>query len=165
MTSGERRNSGGLGKALRAGDLRILSELQRDGSLSNSVLGGRVGLSESAAARHRHRLEKEGYIQRYAALLDFARLGYAQTAFVEVGLAEQHEEALTLFEAEVAQIEEVTACWAAAGEVVDYLLRVVARDTHDYERIRHRLARLPGVANLHTHVVLNDVLLREALLP
>ena len=151
----------GLGKA----DGQILRELQRDGMASNLALGHSANLSESAAARHRHRLEREGYIKRYAAVVDVERLGYGETAFVLLGLASQQEYAQEEFEAAVEKIEEVMECHAVVGERVDYLIRVVARDTHDYERIRHRLAALPGVEHMHTHTVLHDVLQREVLLP
>ena len=121
-------------------------------------------MSESAAARHRHRLEREGYIERYAAVVNIERLGYGEAAFVEVGLASQHEDALVAFEDAVKDVEEVLACHAVAGEL-DYLLHVVARDTHDLERLRHQLAALPGVAHLHLHIVLNGVLRREVVAP
>ncbi len=91
-------------------------------------------------------------------------MGYGETAFVEVQLASQQEDALMAFEAAVVEIDEVVACHAVAGEL-DYLLHIVARDAHDVERIRHQLAALPGIAHLHTHIVLNQVLQREVVAP
>lgn len=145
-------------------DRVILHELQRDGLKSNAALGTAANISESAAARHRHRLERSGYIERYAAVVNVKRLGYDQVVFVDIGLASQHESALRAFEAAVKDVEEVVACHTIAGDL-DYLLRVVARDFHDYERILHRLAQLPGVEHLHTRVVLKNVLEREVIPP
>ena len=132
--------------------------------MSNAALGESAAVSESAAARHRHRLEREGYIERYAAVVDVERLGYGLAAFMEVDLASQQEDALIAFEAAIQEIEEVMACHALDGEV-DYFLRVVARDHHDLERIRHCVGRLPGVVHLHTRIILNDALLREVVPP
>lgn len=145
---------------LSRADSLILAALQSNGLMSNAALGESAAVSESAAARHRHRLEQEGYIKRYAAVVDVEKLGYGLAAFMEVGLASQQEDALVAFEAAIQEVEQVMACHALDGEV-DYFLRVVARDHHDLERIRHCIGRLPGVKHLHTRIILSDALLRE----
>ncbi len=145
-------------------DRRVLRELQRDGSLTNAALGNAVHVSESAAARHRHGLKRDGYIERYAAIVNIDQLGYGEVAFTEVGLTKQSEDAQAAFEEAVRQVEEVLACYAIAGEF-DYLLHIIARDGHHYDQVRHRLGALPGVEHLRTHIVLNKVLLREAVAP
>lgn len=145
-------------------DRRILCELQRDGLMSNQALGEAANISESTAARHRHQLEHRGLIERYAAVVNVKRMGYRQRAFVDIDLASQREDARRAFEAAVLAVEEVTACYAVAGDR-DYLLHVVSRDAEDYERIRRRLAALPGVEHAHTRVVLADVLSREVIPP
>lgn len=145
-------------------DRRVLRELQRDGSQTNAALGEAAHISESAAARHRHGLKRDGYIERYAAIVNIERLGYSELAFTEVGLTTQSEDAQAAFEAAVQQVEEVVACYAIAGEL-DYLLHVIARDGHHYDRVLQRLGRLPGVEHLRTHIVLHKVMLREAVAP
>lgn len=152
------------GEALERADRLILRELQRDGAISNAALGERVAVSESAAARHRHRLEREGYVKRYAAVVDVERLGFGQAALVEISLAAQNEDALATFERSVEDVPEVLAVYGLAGPL-DYLVHIVARDAHDLERIQHRLTALPGVEHLHTHVVLKNVLNREVVEP
>ena len=160
-----RDGAAGLGgEALERADRLILLELQRDGAISNAALGERVAVSESAAARHRHRLEREGYVKRYAAVVDVERLGFGQAALVEVGLVSQNEEALATFERRVEDVPEVLAVYGVAGPL-DYLVHIVARDAHDLERIQHRLTALPGVEHVHTHVVLKNVLNREVIEP
>jgi len=145
-------------------DRCILRELQIDGSMSNAALGEKAATSESAATRHRHRLERDGYIRRYAAIVDRELLGYALTVFVEIGLKSQEEEASAAFGRAVGEIGEVMECYAVAGEL-DYLLRVNARDAKDFEHVRHRLSGLAGVGHLRSHVVLHDVVTRNVLLP
>ena len=119
------------GSLLSDVDRRVLRELQRDGSITNAALGNAVHVSESAAARHRHGLKRDGYIERYAAIVNIEQLGYGEVAFTEVGLTTQSEDAQAAFEEAVRQVEEVLACYAIAGEF-DYLLHIIARDRHHY---------------------------------
>ena len=141
-------------------DLRVLEALQRDGHMSDAALGDEVGLSESAANRHRHRLEEAGYIERYAAVVDFKRLGFAEIVFVDVILHTQDHDAMKAFEQALVLIEEVVVCHALAGDV-DFLLQVAARDGDDFERVRDRVAQLPGVKHAYSRFVLHKVVERS----
>lgn len=138
-------------------DRRILALLQSDGRLSNADLSERVNLSPSACHRRVQRLEKTGLIARYVALLDPRKLDRPTTVFVEITLNGQSEEALDAFEREVALIPDLLECHLMAG-TADYLLKLSARDTDDYARIHRRhLARLPGVAQMHSSFSLRTV--------
>lgn len=144
-------------------DRRILSELQRDGRLSNAALASRVGLSESACSRRVKMLEEAGAISGYAAIVDPARLGWAATLFVRVTLESQRRESLSAFEEAVRKVPEVMECYLISGEA-DYLLRVVARDAADYERIHgNELTALPGVARVSSTFTLRTVRERSRL--
>ena len=110
-----------------------------------------------------HRLEKEGYIAGYVALVDRRRIGRPTTVFVEITLSGQADELLDAFEREVARIPEVLECHLMAG-TADYLLKVSAEDSEDFARIHRRsLARLPGVAQMHSSFALRTVLSTTAL--
>nr|WP_208103539.1 Lrp/AsnC family transcriptional regulator [Rubellimicrobium sp. CFH 75288] len=138
-------------------DRRILETLQRQGRLSNQDLSDRVGLSPSACHRRVHRLESEGFIRGYVALLDPRRLGRTTTVFVEITLQGQAEEILDAFERAVARIPEVLECHLMAG-TADYLLKVVAEDTEDFARIHRRaLATLPHVRGMQSSFALRTV--------
>jgi Lrp/AsnC family leucine-responsive transcriptional regulator len=144
-------------------DLRILSVLQRDGRITNAELAEQVRLSASACHRRVARLEKDGVIAGYAAMLDPKAVGRPATVFVEITLAGQSDELLDAFEREVARIPDVLECHLMAG-TADYLLKVVARDTDDFARIHRRhLARLPGVAQMHSSFALRRVVSTSAL--
>jgi len=138
-------------------DKRILETLQRNGRMSNQVLSDRVNLSPSACHRRVQRLEEEGFIAGYVALLDPRRMGRLTTVFVEITLSGQADEVLDAFERAVARVPEVLECHLMAGSA-DYLLKVVARDTEDFARIhRKSLAALPGVQGMQSSFVLRTV--------
>ncbi|MCU0912406.1 MAG: Lrp/AsnC family transcriptional regulator [Rhodobacteraceae bacterium] len=148
---------------LDATDCRILTVLQRQGRITNAELSERVNLSPSACHRRVQRLEEEGFITGYVALLDARRLDRPTTVYVEITLQGQADELLDAFEREVRRVPEVLECHLMAGSA-DYLLKVTARDTEDFARIhRQYLARLPGVAQMHSSFSLRTVLQTTAL--
>jgi len=148
---------------LDATDRRILAVLQREGRITNAELSERVNLSPSACHRRVQRLEVDGYIAGYVALLDARRLGRPTVVFVEITLSGQADEVLEAFEREVMRVPDVLECHLMAG-TADYLLKVVAHDTEDFARIhRQYLARLPGVAQMHSSFALRTVFKSTAL--
>ena len=143
--------------SLDATDRRILAVLQRRGRISNADLAEAVNLSASACHRRVGRLEREGYIRDYVALLDARKLGLSATIFVEITLSTQADEVLEAFERAVSRIPDVLACYHTAG-AADYILKVVADSTEDFARIhRQHLARLPGVAKMQSSFALRTV--------
>lgn len=144
-------------------DRRILTVLQKTGRISNADLSERVNLSPSACHRRVQRLEEEGFIRDYVALVDPRRIGRPTTVFVEITLAGQADELLEAFEREVALVPEVLECHLMAG-TADYILKVVARDTDDFAHIHRRyLARLPGVQGMQSSFALRTVFKTTAL--
>ncbi|MEM7614184.1 MAG: Lrp/AsnC family transcriptional regulator [Pseudomonadota bacterium] len=144
-------------------DAAILRVLQRRGRLSNADLAGEVNLSPSACHRRVARLEAEGVIRDYVALLDPQAVDRRTTVFVEISLTGQADEVLDAFEKSVARVPDVLECHLMAGSA-DYLLKVVARDTEDFARIhRQYLARLPGVGRMQSNFALRTVFKTTAL--
>ncbi len=144
-------------------DRRILAELQKAGRISNAELSEKVNLSPSACHRRVQRLEAEGYIRDYVALLDARKLGCPTTVFVEITLSGQADEVLEAFERQVALVPDVLECHLMAGSA-DYILKVVAQDTEDFARIhRQYLARLPGVQGMQSSFALRTVFKTTAL--
>ncbi|MDF3607888.1 Lrp/AsnC family transcriptional regulator [Paracoccus sp. DMF-8] len=148
---------------LDATDRRILAALQRDGRMTNADLADKVNLSASACHRRVQRLEEEGVIRGYVALLDPRKVELPTTVFVEITLSGQADELLDAFERAVRTIPNVLECNLMAGSA-DYLLKVVARDTDDFARIhRQKLAKLPGVAQMQSSFSLRSVAFTTAL--
>ncbi|WP_170420845.1 Lrp/AsnC family transcriptional regulator [Ruegeria arenilitoris] len=148
---------------LDATDRKILAALQRKGRMSNAELSEQVNLSPSACHRRVQRLEAEGYIRDYVALLNARKLGVPTTVFVEITLQGQAEEVLEAFERAVRRIPDVLECHLMAGSA-DYVLKVVAENTEDFARIhRQYLSRLPGVAQMQSSFALRTVFKTTAL--
>jgi Lrp/AsnC family leucine-responsive transcriptional regulator len=144
-------------------DRRILKALQRQGRISNADLSELINLSPSACHRRVQRLETEGYIKDYVALLDARKLGVPTTVFVEIKLQAQADEVLEAFEKAVARVPDVLECHLMAG-TADYILKVVAENTEDFARIhRQYLTRLPGVAQMQSSFALRTVFKTTAL--
>ncbi len=144
-------------------DIKLLKALQKDGRMSNADLASSVALSPSACHRRVQRLEREGVIRNYVALLNPRAVDRRATVFVEITLTGQADEILEAFERQVALIPDVLECHLMAG-AADYLLKVVAQDTDDFARIHKQyLARLPGVAQMQSSFALRTVFKTTAL--
>lgn len=141
---------------LDAIDRNILNQLQADGRMTNAELAERVHLSPSACLRRVRHLEDEGVIDGYVMLVDQAAIGKPASIFVEITLHGQSEESLDAFETAVTECPDIMECHLMSGDA-DYLLRVVAADTADYERVHKILARLPGLARTRSSFVLRTV--------
>lgn len=138
-------------------DRRILAAVQADGRISLAALADKVGLSKSPCQVRLRRLEAEGYILGYRAVLDPFRLGLAHVAFVEVKLSDTTEKALASFNAAVRRIEAVEQCHMIAGDF-DYLLKVRTRDIQSYRAVLgETISSLPHVASTSTHVAMQAV--------
>lgn len=144
-------------------DRAILNVLQKKGRISNAELADLVNLSASACHRRVQRLEKDGFIKEYVALLSPRKIGVPTTVFVEITLSAQADEVLENFEKAVARIPDVLECHLMAG-AADYILKVVAENTDDFARIhRQHLTRLPGVAQMQSSFALRTVFKTTAL--
>jgi Lrp/AsnC family leucine-responsive transcriptional regulator len=138
-------------------DHHILDTLQKDGRISNVQLAAAVNLSESACLRRVRALEDEGYIDRYAALLNQSKAGLSGNVFVHIGLHREEQSELAAFEEAIKEIPEVMECYLMTGEF-DYLLRVVVANMADFERLHNEaLTRLPGVARVNSSVAIRTV--------
>lgn len=148
---------------LDATDRRILAVLQKEARITNADLSARIHLSASATHRRVERLEREGFIRAYVALLDPRKIARPITVFVEITLSGQSDEILDHFERAAHAIPDLIECHLMAG-TADYLLKVVAEDAEDFARIHRRhLARLPGVAQMHSSLALKTVFSTTAL--
>lgn len=140
-------------------DHRILTELSRDGRLSNTDLAQRIGLSASACWTRVRALEDCGVIKGYAAIIDRAAIGLPETVVVEVTVDKQKHtgDVLAGFEAAIAGMPQVIEASLVAGDF-DYYLRVAASSTADYEHfLREKLYRVPGVRQARSIFILREL--------
>ena len=144
-------------------DLAILSELQRDGSLTNVELARRVHLSPSPCLARVRALERSGAIRRYVALVDPEAIGLGVSVFISISLREQNTATLAEFERQIGALEEVMECYLMTGDA-DYLLRVVVPDIRALERlILERLSPIAGVEKIRSSFTLKQVRYTTAL--
>jgi DNA-binding Lrp family transcriptional regulator len=144
-------------------DLRILAELQQDGSLTNVELARRVHLSPSPCLMRVKALETNGVIQRYVALADPKALGLGVNVFLSISLKEQTRESLAEFERRIAEHDQVMECYLMTGDS-DYLIRVAVRDIGELERfILEQLTPIPGIEKIRSSFALKQVRYKTAL--
>ncbi len=144
-------------------DLKILTELQRDGSLSNVELAKRVHLSPSPCLARVKALEQAGVIDRYVALANASVLGLGMNVFISISLKEQSKEALATFEQRIAEHDEVMECYLMTGDS-DYLIRVALPDIAALEKfILEQLTPIPGIEKIRSSFALKQVRYKTAL--
>lgn len=144
-------------------DLRILHELQRDGSLSNVELARRVHLSPSPCLARVKALQAAGIIVRYVALANAAALGLGLNVFISISLKSQNKQSLAQFEQRIAEHDEVMECYLMTGDS-DYLIRVAVPDIQALERfILEQLTPIPGIEQIRSSFALKQVLYKTAL--
>jgi DNA-binding Lrp family transcriptional regulator len=144
-------------------DREILAALQQEGRIPNAELARRLNLSPPAIHARLRRLEEAGLIQRYTALLDREKLGFDLLCFVNISLQRHTRERVDIFRDRIRQIAQVLECHHVTGEY-DYLLKVVVRNRKELEHLlMEELTPIPGVAHIHTSLVLNEIKAATAL--
>lgn len=144
-------------------DVAILREMQADGRMSNVELAQRINLSPPATHTRLKRLQEQGTIRKYVALLDQEHMGYDMTCFVNISLQLHQVEELEGFRAIINQLPQVLECYHVTGEF-DYLLKVVVRSRKDLQRfVVEQLTPIPGVARIYTSLALSEIKATTAL--
>ncbi|ELB2196293.1 TPA: Lrp/AsnC family transcriptional regulator [Vibrio parahaemolyticus] len=137
-------------------DSQLLHLIQKDATLTTAELADQVGLSASPCARRLKRLEQEGVISGYRAMISRGAVGIAMTVFVEVSLNNHQASSIDEFETAIVDMDEVISCHVVSG-AYDYLLEVVSKDLPGYESFTRKLQRLENVKDIHTHLAIRQV--------
>jgi DNA-binding Lrp family transcriptional regulator len=138
-------------------DKSMLRALQVDGRLSNVELARKISLSPPAIHTRLRRLEKDGYIRQYTAVVDREKAGYDLLCFIHISLQMHQVTQVEKFREATRKMPEVLECHHITGEY-DYLLKVVLRNRKDLERfVVDKLTPIPGVARIHTSLVFTEV--------
>jgi Lrp/AsnC family leucine-responsive transcriptional regulator len=138
-------------------DRRILKILQSDARMSNVELARQVNLSPTPCLERVRRLEREGYILGYFALLDPIKLNAGLVAYVEVSLDRTTTNAFERFRESVLRLDMIQECQMVAGGF-DYLMKVRVPDMAAYRKfLGDNLAAIEGVSQTHTYVVMEEV--------
>lgn len=138
-------------------DHSIIRELQKNARITVTELASRVGLSKTPCQVRMRRLEEQGYITGYTALVNQTKLGLSHIAFAQVTLDDTSSSALAAFNTSVKQISAVEQCHMIAGNF-DYLLKVRTRDMAEYRQVLgEQISALPHVLQTSTFVVMENV--------
>jgi Lrp/AsnC family transcriptional regulator len=137
-------------------DRRILEELQRDAARPIEQIASQVGLTQNPCWRRIKRLEAIGVIQRRVAIVDPAKLGIGLTVFVSVRTNQHNEGWLERFATGMRRIPEVVELYRMSGET-DYLLKVMARDVADYDRIYKQLIRVAELYDVSSSFAMEQI--------
>jgi Lrp/AsnC family transcriptional regulator, leucine-responsive regulatory protein len=146
-------------------DRKIIRELLADARLSNTELADRVGLSASPCWQRVRRLEAEGYIKGYSALLDQARFGVPETVLIEVTLDRHDDLILEAFGRAMAELPEVLEVYLTTGEY-DYFIKVAVESTAGYEAfLRNKLYKIPGIRHSRSSFTLRCLKRSHSVVP
>lgn len=138
-------------------DQAILTALAGNGRMSIADLARQIGLSKSPTQTRLRRLERNGVISGYRALIDPIRLGLEHVAFVEVRLNDTREAALASFNARVAEIGEIEQAHLIAGNF-DYLLKIRTSSMTAYRLVlAEKISTLPHLASTSTYVAMQAI--------
>ena len=138
-------------------DKAILRRLQNDARVSNAELAESVNLSPTPCLRRVKRLEQQGYIRGYFSDINLEKVGLSISAVVFVRLTVNSTQNAAVFERAIQSITRVRECSVLTGRY-DYLLKVVAKDLRDYEKlIKGELANIDNVKTLESTIILNQV--------
>ena len=139
-------------------DINILVQLHQDGRLTNVELASRVGLSPSPCLQRTKRLEKEGLISSYRAVVELAKIGESVMVFTEITLSDHRRNDFVKFEREIRRWDSVIECHLVSGGY-DYLVKFVARSIAHYQEIMEEvLDRNIGVEKYFSYVVIKSVI-------
>lgn len=142
---------------LSATDIKILTLLQQDASLTAAEIAEQVNLSVSPCWRRINRLEKEGVIDKEVALLNAEKLGMGLVIFARISLSQNDEASLHTFEERVRQFPEVVECYTVTG-AADYFLKIITRDIKRYDQfLRRHLLQIPQVRDVNSNVAVTQV--------
>ena len=138
-------------------DILILRELQKDAKLTTKELAAKVNLSPSPVFERQKRLEQEGYIRKYVAVVDPIKVGNGIKLLCNVSLKHHSKEFSRQFTSVISEIDQVVECFNTSGDY-DYQLKIYARSMQDYQQfVLDTLGDLDCIGSLHSIFVIGEV--------
>ncbi len=135
-------------------DRRILHELNLNAKISNTQLAERVGLSPSPCWNRVRRLEADGVIEKYVAIINQRAIGAPDSVILEIRMTAQDTQTLKRFEETLRRLPEVVEAFLVTGEY-DYFIRVAISGTEAYERfLVDKVYKLPGIGHTRSSFTL-----------
>jgi Lrp/AsnC family leucine-responsive transcriptional regulator len=144
-------------EALDEIDLQILKTLQKNAKLTTKELADAVHLTPTPVFERQKRLERKGYIKKYAAILDPEKLNQGLLVFCKVKLKQINHEIADSFTRRIMRIPEVIECYNTSG-AYDYLLKVRTSDMKQYQEfVLTKLGDINSVGSIESTFVMSEV--------
>lgn len=138
-------------------DRHILTALQADGRISNVALAKKVNLTPTPCLERVRRLERQGFISGYTALLNPKMVDAGLLVFVEISLLRNSPDAFTEFRREASKLTGILECHLVSGNF-DYLIKARVKDMDEYRKLLgEKILALPGVSDSRSYVVMEEV--------
>ena len=136
-------------------DLSILKRLQENGKITNLQLSKDIGLSPAPTLERVKKLEKNGFIKSYHALVDESKLDLGISAYMQISLIRQRDNAINNFIDQIGKIDEVMECYNVTGQA-DYLLKIIVKDITAFDvLVKEKLTPIPEIRNMHSMVIIS----------
>lgn len=144
-------------------DIKILQALQNNAKINMKELSSELNISKTPVYERIKRLEDEGYIKNYVALVDNKKIGLPLVVFCNVSLAVHNEEYIQRFKEEIQPIDEIMECYSIGG-IHDFFLKVVVKDLEAYNRfVFEKLTKVQGIVKMQSSFVLSEIKYTTAL--
>ncbi len=138
-------------------DVKLLNALQKDAKANTKELCEQLSLSKTPVYERMHRLEKEGVIKGYTAIIDHAKVGLPLVVFCNVSLAVHDDEHIERFKHDINKIDEIMECYSTGG-FYDFLLKVVLKDLEEYNTfVFEKLTKVHGIVKMQSSFVLSEI--------
>ncbi len=138
-------------------DLKLLEILQEDGKITTKEIAKRVHLSPTPVYERIKRMEKEGIIKKYAAIVDADKLGKSLTVFCNITLKEHTKEIGHQFVKEITSLKEVAECYNISGDY-DFLLKIIVEDMKHYQKfVIDDLGSIKNIGSAHSTFVMGII--------
>jgi Lrp/AsnC family leucine-responsive transcriptional regulator len=151
------KSHGYMTEKLDETDLKILRTLQKNAKLTTKELADAVRLTPTPVFERQKRLERQGYIKKYVAILDPDKLNQSLQVFCKVKLKQINHEIADAFTRRIMRIPEVTECYNTSGNY-DYLLKVRAADMKQYQEfVLNKLGEIESLASIESTFVMSEI--------
>lgn len=138
-------------------DLKILRILQNDSKKTTKEIAKILNLTSSPVYERIRRLEKQGFIKKYVAILDKKLINRTVTALCQVSMRYHNEAFIENFEEQVQNLKEVQECYHMAGQV-DFLLKINTRSLEEYhDFVKYKLTKIDNIGVLNSTFVLKEI--------
>lgn len=138
-------------------DKKILTLLQQNAKYNTKEISDKIGLSLSPTYERIKKLEENGYIEKYVALLNSDKIGKKLTVYCQISLSQHSRSLIDNFKSEISSFNEVMVCLHVSGNY-DFLLKIAVNDMNEYQQfVINKLSTIKGISNVQSSFVMDQI--------